>query len=96
MAISTHSPTLDRATHHGHPVPAAEASTVATSTVATAATPPTDTRHRALRLLQRIGRAVVEAASLPSHPYLTSVIGPHGAVVWTARLAQRTSQQQPR
>ena len=39
--------------------------------------------HAGLRLLDRISRAILEAGSVPSHPYLAQAVGPNGAVLWT-------------
>jgi hypothetical protein len=36
-----------------------------------------------LRSLGRIGRAIVEAGSIPSHPFLAQAIGPNGVLLWT-------------
>ena len=35
-----------------------------------------------VRLLGRLGQFLLEAASLPSHPYLVSAVGPQGNVLW--------------
>ena len=48
----------------------------------TADSPFTTASRSVLQVLDRIGRAVFEAGSLPSHPFLAQAVSPNGAGLW--------------
>ncbi|HYI60070.1 MAG TPA: hypothetical protein VEX66_18015 [Microlunatus sp.] len=78
MATATTTPAIDDRPTIGS---TAAPSIAQTDTTEPSATAPRSFQRR-LRFLGGVGRAILEASSIPSHPYLTHAVGPNGAMLW--------------